>query len=124
MSFTSRSLNLSWAPSFNAHHSPVLNYIIHTRYGKPNEGTTTSTSVDTYNKSPFSYYRIGENGNWDPNGIATLTNRTEYTIDKLQPFTIYSFRVIAVNAIGASPPSKESYYTVTQRESTCPPRCS
>ncbi|KAI2797964.1 Protein tyrosine phosphatase, partial [Blomia tropicalis] len=91
MSFTSRSLNLSWAPSFNAHHSHVLNYIIHTR--------------------------IGENGDWDStNEYATLDNRTEYTIDKLQPFTVYSFRVIAVNAIGASVPSKESYYTVTQRE--------
>lgn len=62
--------------------------------------------------------RIGENGDWDStNEYATLDNRTEYTIDKLQPFTVYSFRVIAVNAIGASVPSKESYYTVTQRES-------
>ncbi|XP_046912035.2 protein tyrosine phosphatase 99A isoform X4 [Dermatophagoides farinae] len=91
MSFTSRSVNLSWAPSFNSHNSPVLNYIIHTR--------------------------IGENGDWDSmNGISTLDNRTEYYIDKLQPFTVYSFRVIAVNAIGASQPSKESYYTVTLRE--------
>ncbi|OTF70572.1 hypothetical protein BLA29_004627 [Euroglyphus maynei] len=79
MSFTSRSVNLSWAPSFNSHNSP--------------------------------------NGDWDSmNGISTLDNRTEYYIDKLQPFTVYSFRVIAVNAIGASQPSKESYYTVTLRE--------
>ncbi|UXI20835.1 hypothetical protein NH340_JMT06778 [Sarcoptes scabiei] len=91
MSFTSRSVNLSWAPSINSHNSPVLNYIIHTR--------------------------IGENGDWDSmNGISTLDNRTEYFIDKLQPFTVYSFRVIAVNAIGASQPSKDSYYTVTLRE--------
>ena len=60
--------------------------------------------------------RIGENGDWDTTGFATLDNRTEYYIDKLQPFTVYSFRVIAVNAIGASQPSKESYYTVTLRE--------
>lgn len=31
MGFTSRSVNLSWAPSFDTHHSPVLHYIIHTR---------------------------------------------------------------------------------------------
>ena len=70
------------------------------------------------NNSFFLLYRIGENGDWDSmNGISTLDNRTEYYIDKLQPFTVYSFRVIAVNAIGASQPSKESYYTVTLRES-------
>ncbi|XP_054161930.1 tyrosine-protein phosphatase 99A-like isoform X2 [Oppia nitens] len=91
MAFTSRSVNLSWAPSFDTHHSPVLNYIIHTR--------------------------VGENGEWDTyNGIATLDNKTSYYVDKLQPFTVYSFRVLAVNAIGTSQPSKESYYMVTLRE--------
>lgn len=34
----------------------------------------------------------------------------------LQPFTIYSFRVLAVNSLGISLPSKESYYIVTLRE--------
>ncbi|ODN00701.1 Protein sidekick-2 [Orchesella cincta] len=34
----------------------------------------------------------------------------------LQPFTVYSFRVAGVNALGRSPPSKESYYFVTLRE--------
>lgn len=34
----------------------------------------------------------------------------------LQPFTVYSFRVVAVNALGRSPQSKESYYFVTLRE--------
>ena len=61
--------------------------------------------------------RVGENGEWDSyNGIATLDNRTNYYVDKLQPFTVYSFRVLAVNGIGASQPSKESYYMVTLRE--------
>lgn len=35
---------------------------------------------------------------------------------ELVPFTIYSFRVLAVNSLGISPPSKESYYIVTLRE--------
>lgn len=35
---------------------------------------------------------------------------------ELMPFTIYSFRVLAVNSLGISPPSKESYYIVTLRE--------
>lgn len=34
----------------------------------------------------------------------------------LSPFTIYSFRVVAVNSLGISLPSKESYYIVTLRE--------
>lgn len=34
----------------------------------------------------------------------------------LLPFTIYSFRVVAVNSLGISLPSKESYYIVTLRE--------
>jgi hypothetical protein len=34
----------------------------------------------------------------------------------LFPFTIYSFRVLAVNSLGISLPSKESYYIVTLRE--------
>lgn len=50
------------------------------------------------------------------NGMTTGDNRTEHVIDKLQPFTVYSFRVIAVNSLGHSQPSRESYYTVTGRE--------
>lgn len=111
MSFTSRSVNLSWAPSINSHNSPVLNYIIHTRFVS---GWFSGLDFNFF----LIIYRIGENGDWDSmNGISTLDNRTEYYIDKLQPFTVYSFRVIAVNSIGASQPSKESYYTVTLRES-------
>ncbi|GFX11826.1 hypothetical protein TNCV_2996111 [Trichonephila clavipes] len=33
MGFTSRSVNLSWAPSVDNHNSPILHYIIHVRHG-------------------------------------------------------------------------------------------
>lgn len=32
MGFTSRSVNLSWAPSKDTHHSPITHYIIHVRW--------------------------------------------------------------------------------------------
>ncbi|KAF5300366.1 hypothetical protein FQR65_LT00987 [Abscondita terminalis] len=92
MSFTSRSVNLSWAPTQDTHYSPVTHYIIHTR--------------------------VGEDGEWNViDGILTPNNETNYYVTNLQPYTVYSFRVVAVNAMGASGPSKESYYMVTLRES-------
>lgn len=54
---------------------------------------------------------------WDlDNGRATEDNATQYTVGELMPFTVYSFRVVAVNALGMSQPSKESYYMITLRE--------
>lgn len=54
---------------------------------------------------------------WDvDNGRATEDNATQYTIGDLKPFTVYSFRVVAVNALGMSQPSKESYFMITLRE--------
>lgn len=47
----------------------------------------------------------------------TRDNSTQFTVTKLHPFTVYSFRLTAVNAIGSSAPSKESYQMVTLRES-------
>lgn len=56
-------------------------------------------------------------GAWDTsNTIRTKDNTTSYELEALQPYTVYSFRVLAVNAIGTSAPSKESYYMVTLRE--------
>ncbi|XP_023221800.1 tyrosine-protein phosphatase 99A-like isoform X2 [Centruroides sculpturatus] len=91
MSFTSRSVNLSWAPSIDTHYSPIVHYVVHVR--------------------------VGEKGEWDLfNGIVTGDNQTNYQVIGLQPYTVYSFRVLAVNSIGESQPSKESYYMVTLRE--------
>ncbi len=92
MAFTSRSVNLSWTPPLNSHNSPVSHYLIHVR--------------------------VGEDGEWDDESAAMLTetNATVYQVTNLQPFTTYSFRVTAVNGMGQSGHSKESYYMLTLRE--------
>lgn len=67
----------------------------------------------------LSFYlcRVGENGQWDQvSPIQTKSNVTSYQVTELIPFTVYSFRLKAVNKLGISPPSKESYYIVTLRE--------
>lgn len=89
--FTQRSVNLSWVPSYDYHFSPILHYVIHVREG-----------VD---------------GQWDvANGIMTPDNRTQFEIIGLKPFTTYSFRVLAVNAIGVGDPSPVSHYIITLRQ--------
>uniref|UniRef100_A0A182JL26 Uncharacterized protein n=1 Tax=Anopheles atroparvus TaxID=41427 RepID=A0A182JL26_ANOAO len=91
VSFTSRSVDLSWAHSQDPRNAPVTNFIIETR--------------------------IGENGDWEQEPpIHTKSSQASYQVTGLQPFTVYSFRVIAVNQLGQSQPSKESYYFVTLRE--------
>lgn len=89
--FTQRSVNVSWVPSYDYHYSPILHYVIHVREGV--------------------------NGQWDvANGIMTPDNRTQFEIIGLKPFTTYSFRVLAVNAIGVGEPSPESHYIITLRQ--------
>ena len=91
MAFTSRSVNVSWTPPLNTHNSPISHYLIH--------------------------IRVGENGGWENDDILeTPTNSTVFQVNELQPFTTYSFRVTAVNAMGRSHHSKESYYMLTLRE--------
>lgn len=92
MAFTSRSVNLSWTPPINAHNSAVDHYLVHVR--------------------------VGEDGPWGDAILQTPTNATVFRVDDLQPFTTYSFRVTAVNAMGRSEHSKESYYMLTLREGT------
>lgn len=89
--FTSRSVNLSWTSSANTHHSPIQHYIIH--------------------------IKVGQKGPWDTsNKVMTPDNSTNFQVIGLKPFTVYSFRVLAVNAIGASKPSEPSFYILTLRE--------
>lgn len=60
---------------------------------------------------------MNEDGQWDQvPSIQTETNVTSYQVTGLIPFTVYSFRLRAVNKLGISLPSKESYYIVTLRE--------
>lgn len=88
---TQRSVNLSWVPSFDFHHSPISHYVIH--------------------------YREGLEGPWDvANAFMTPDNRTQFEIIGLKPFSTYSFRVLAVNAIGVSEPSRASYPVMTLRK--------
>lgn len=66
----------------------------------------------------FVTFRIDENGPWNATKeIITPHNDTFYTVENLRPFTVYSFRVAAINALGRSKPSQASYYMVTLRES-------
>ncbi|XP_021710392.1 tyrosine-protein phosphatase 99A isoform X2 [Aedes aegypti] len=91
LSFTSRTVNLSWAYTQDPRNAPINNFVIETR--------------------------VGENGEWDQvDPLYTNSNEAFYQVTGLVPFTVYSFRVIAVNELGHSPPSKESYYFVTLRE--------
>lgn len=91
--FTQRSVSLSWVPGLDFHYSPILNYVIHVRD------------------------RDKPASSWDvENGIMTPDNKTQYEIINLKPFTTYSFRVLAVNAIGISEPSLESHPIITLRQ--------
>lgn len=65
----------------------------------------------------FFLFRVGEDGDWNENiGILTPTNQTNFKVTNLHPYTVYSFRILSVNGMGPSAPSKESYYMVTLRE--------
>lgn len=65
----------------------------------------------------FYIYRVGENGAWDDHPeVHTNTSNASYHMTGLLPFTVYSFRILAVNKLGVSLPSKETYYIVTLRE--------
>ena len=61
--------------------------------------------------------RNGEDTDWtDSETVPTDNNSTVYSVIGLKPFNVYSFRVSAVNGVGQSPESEESYYMITLRE--------
>ncbi|XP_070493823.1 putative receptor-type tyrosine-protein phosphatase mosPTP-1 [Chironomus tepperi] len=89
--FTSRQVNLSWAHLQDSRNDPVIDFIIQIRFG--------------------------ENGAWDEcPEVHTNSSEASYVVRGLKPFTVYSFRILAVNKLGVSLPSKESYYICTLRE--------
>jgi hypothetical protein len=93
---------------------------------------TASTSFAVVRAAPFALFvvmsmsqnqfslptrRMGENGAWDEiPEIHSNSSGTAYVVSKLLPFTVYSFRILAVNKLGVSGASKESYYICTLRE--------
>ena len=61
--------------------------------------------------------RRGENSSWsDSHDVTTNSSLTTFTVEGLQPFTVYSFRVEAVWDSELRAESEESYYMVTLRE--------
>jgi len=91
MKFDSSSVELSWSPPLHQHHSPIVHYRIHILEG---EGADWST------------HRV----------LTTKTADTTFTVTDLHPFTVYSFKVTAVNKIGPSNQSQASYHMMTLRE--------
>ena len=49
--------------------------------------------------------------------LHTNTSKTGIKVENLQPYTVYAFVVQAVNDIGKSRPSKQSYPAITLMES-------
>eukprot|EP00092_Neocalanus_flemingeri_P005720 GFUD01006160.1.p1 GENE.GFUD01006160.1~~GFUD01006160.1.p1 ORF type:complete len:1193 (+),score=156.97 GFUD01006160.1:67-3645(+) len=91
MKFDSRSVELSWSPPLHQHHSAISHYIIH--------------------------MLEGEDTNWSKHEIIqTQSAETSYNVTNLQPFSVYSFKVTAVNKIGLSNQSLPSYHMMTLRE--------
>ena len=90
VSFSSRSVNLSWTGP-GGEMVPVSEYEVKVRRG--------------------------ENTSWaDSQEVRTNSSLTTFTVTGLQPFTVYSFRVVAVLDSGVKGESEESYYMVTLRE--------
>ena len=49
--------------------------------------------------------------------IRTNNSTTKLTVEGLEPYTVYAFHVQAVNEVGHSRPSKQSYPAITLMES-------
>ena len=61
--------------------------------------------------------RRGENTSWaDSVSWETEDVETRATVTKLRPFTVYSFRVVAIYSGGEESESEESFYMITLRE--------
>ena len=61
--------------------------------------------------------RRGEETDWSAaSSVATGDNETVYSVTGLHPFSVYSFKVLAVNGVGLSQESEQSYYMITLRE--------
>ena len=49
--------------------------------------------------------------------VYTNSSTTSFELTQLQPYTVYSFKISAINSVGRSKPSRNSYPAITLRES-------
>ena len=49
--------------------------------------------------------------------VYTNSSTTSHDLTMLQPYTVYSFKISALNSVGRSKPSRNSYPAITLRES-------
>jgi receptor-type tyrosine-protein phosphatase gamma len=83
-------VELSWSPPLHQHHSSITHYRIHVLEG--------------------------EGADWAEHLIVTTSSAdSTFTVTELRPFTVYSFKVTAVNKIGRSNESQASYHMMTLR---------
>ena len=57
--FTSRSMNISWTPPLNTHHSPVTHYVIHVREGERPGGWRDEVKVSFHSIALLSVQCLG-----------------------------------------------------------------
>ena len=109
MGSSDRIVNLSWILPPSACVSFIMSLTVETKIN--------SVDVGRY----VVLVRRGENTSWsDAVEVVTGSRETGARVASLHPFTVYSFKIIAVNGMGRSLESKESYYMITLREGDFP----
>ena len=74
--------------------------------------TTHYSSYKAVNEDDSAEFRKSPAG-----PIRTNNSDTRLTVTGLSPYTVYAFQVQAVNSVGLSRPSKQSYPAITLMES-------
>ena len=99
--FTSRTVTLTWSSPRPSKHSPgpVSDYVV----------TISTKGVNEEDSAEFRMCSVGP--------LHTNSSQTKLRVEGLEPYTVYAFVVQAVNDIGQSRPSKQSYPAITLMES-------
>ncbi|XP_066247286.1 tyrosine-protein phosphatase 99A isoform X2 [Euwallacea similis] len=100
--FSSVAANLSWAPPKGTNNGLITHYtvVIRKHQERPD--------LDEENMAKSTNFTIRK--------LNTTNNESLFQVKGLRPYTVYSFQIIAWNAIGPSNPGKPSYFMVTLRE--------